>query len=310
MDGAYFALMPVFVQVANRSSFSDAAEDLQISTATVSRKIVELEKLMGVRLFERSTRKVSLTEIGKAFHERCLQLMQQAEEAALSIEGLQSEPRGTLRITTPILFGTMHLAPLVREFMARYPAVKVEMHVSDQLESLSTGQYDLAIRITNHLDDTVVARRLTSINWTVCASPDYLAQNGMPLVPNDLKEHNCYFYPSVVKQGRWHFVRNSIEYVVPIQGRLQVNNSLVIAEHVRAGMGIGLLPNYLIGDDLRASRLVELLPDYQPSVNSALYAVSLPNRYMTAKVHRFLDLLNATFCEPAQWDPEAQKGVV
>lgn len=302
MDPNYFSLIAVFVQVARRASFSEAAAELRLSTGTVSRKIAELEKIMSVRLLERSTRKVGLTEIGHMFYERSTQILQFAEESASIVQDLQTEPRGTLRITAPILFSSKHLGPLVQTFMERYPNVRVELSVSDHLESLATGNHDIAIRITNHLDDTVVARRLATVNWTVCASPDYLARHGTPVVPTDLKEHNCYHYPSVIKHGRWAFTRGDAEYTIPIQGRLQVNNSQIIADHVLAGMGIGLLPTYLVGDDVKSGRLVSLLPTYQPTVNSALYALYQPNRYVTAKVHRFIDLLREVFFDPPYWD--------
>lgn len=302
MSPEVIALMAVFAEVAQRSSFSEAAQDLRMSTATVSRKIAELEAMLGVRLFERSTRRVSLTEIGRVFHERCTQVLHLAEESALAVQELHSEPRGTLRVTAPILFGTRHLSPVIGAFMERHPSVAVELHLSDQLESLSTGHFDVAVRITNHLDDNVVARRLTVIDWTVCASPAYLSRHGVPEAPADLAKHDCYHYPSVIKQGRWSFTRADQEITVAIQGRLRVNSSQVIAERVQGGMGIGLLPNYLIGPALREGRLQALLPGYKPTANSALYALSLPNRYTTAKVQRFLDALRAAFTEPPVWD--------
>ena len=302
MSPDLIALMAVFAEVAQRSSFSQAAQDLHMSTASVSRKIAELEVILRVRLFERSTRKVRLTEIGRAFYERCSNVLHLAEESTLAVQELQSEPRGNLRVTAPILFGTLHLSAVIGDFMERYPEVSVELHVSDQLESLSMGHYDVAVRITNHLDDNIVARRLTTIDWTVCASPAYLASRGPPETPADLAKHDCYHYPSVIKQRQWSFAKDGEEISVPIQGRLKVNSSQVIAELVEAGMAIGLLPNYLIGQALSEGRLKVLLPGYKPTVNSALYALSQPNRYTTAKVQYFLAALRDKFTDPPTWD--------
>lgn len=295
------ALMAVFAQVAQRSSFSLAAQDLQTSAATVSRKIVQLEKLLKVRLFERSTRQVQLTEIGRAYYERCMHVLHLAEESTQAIHELQSEPRGHLRVTVPILFGTLHLSRVVGEYMNRYPEVSVELQVSDQLESLAMGQIDVAVRITNHLDDNVVARRLTTIDWTVCASPAYLVKHGTPLHPSDLTKHDCYHYPSVIRQSQWSFDKDGEKIAVSIRGRLKVNSSQIIADLAEAGMGIGLLPNYLIAPSLRQGRLIPLLSNYKPSVNSALYAVTPSNRYATAKVRSFLELLKEHFGNEAIW---------
>ncbi|OLL27526.1 hypothetical protein BTH42_32330 [Burkholderia sp. SRS-W-2-2016] len=302
MDPNYFSLVAVFAQVARRASFSEAASELRLSTGTVSRKISELEQMLGVLLFERSTRKVCLTEIGCMFYDRSLQMLQFAEESSFIVQDLQTEPGGTLRITAPILFGTMHLGPLIRTFMDRHPKVRVELSVSDHLESLATGEHDIAIRITNHLDDTVVARRLATVNWAVCASPEYLGRRGSPAVPADLREHNCYHYPSVIKYGKWSFRKGDAEYTVPIRGRLQVNNSQIIADQVLAGMGIGLLPTYVVGEYMKTGQLIPLLQAYQPTVNSALYALYQPNRYMTGKVRRFIDLLRESIYDPPYWD--------
>jgi DNA-binding transcriptional LysR family regulator len=301
MNPDVIALMTVFAKVAQRSSFSLAAQDLQTSAATVSRKIVQLEVLLKVRLFERSTRHVQLTEIGSAYYERCMHVLHLAEESTQAIHELQSEPRGHLRVTAPILFGNLHLSRVVNEYMNRYPEVSVELQVSDQLESLAMGRVDVAVRITNHLDDNVVARHLTTIDWTVCASPAYLAKHGMPVHPSDLTQHDCYHYPSVIRHSQWSFDKDGEKISVPIRGRLKVNSSQIIADLAEADMGIGLLPNYLISPSLSQGRLISLLSNYKPSVNSALYAVTTSNRYATAKVSSFIGLLKEHFGNRPDW---------
>lgn len=302
MVADYISLLSVFVSVARRSSFSGAAIELQLSTGTVSRQIAKLESMLGVKLLERSTRKVALTEIGKKFFERSSHVLQLAKETVSVIQDLQVEPSGTLRLTAPMLFGIKHIGPLIPRFTRRYPKVEVQLKISDQLENLGVGDFDIAIRITNHLDDSVIARRLTTIHWMVCASPRYLEQHGVPLVPADLKEHQCYHYPSLAKQGLWSFSKGEVEYTVPIHGRIHVNSSQMIADYALAGLGIALLPTYLIGKYIQTSHLVPLLTAYQSTVNSSLYALYLPNRYMTATVQRFLELLKQSFSDPPSWD--------
>ena len=302
MDTDSLALIGVFVRVARCMSFSGAAAELQVSTGTVSRQIARLEKKMGVQLLERSTRKVALTEIGKTFYESGSHILLLAEESIAQVQDLQLEPRGTLRLTAPMLFSIKHLGPLISRFTERYPNVEVQLKTSDQLESLAQGDFDIAVRITNHLDDGVIAKRLSSIHWAVCASPSYLAHHGTPATPAELTEHQCYHYPSVIKQGRWIFTRGDAVHNVPVRARLHVNSSQIIADHTLAGRGIALLPTYLVGEHLQAGRLVPLLAGYQPTVNSALYALYLPNRYMTAKVHCFLEMLQTAFVDPPYWD--------
>ncbi|WP_423456756.1 LysR substrate-binding domain-containing protein [Ottowia sp. VDI28] len=308
MDTDSLSLIAVFVRVARCMSFSGAAAELHVSTGTVSRQIARLEKKMGVQLLERSTRKVGLTEIGKTFYESSRHILLLAEEAMSQVQDLQAEPSGTLRLTAPLLFSVKHLGPLISRFTERYPHVEVQLKVSDQLESLPLGDFDIAVRITNHLDDGVIAKRLASIHWAVCASPAYLARYGTPTMPADLTEHQCYHYPSVIKHGRWSFTRGDALYNVPTHARFHVNNSAIIADHTLAGLGIALLPSYLVGEHLQSGRLVQLLAGYTPTVNSALYALYLPNRYMTAKVHCFLEMLQAAFMDPPYWDKPIRQG--
>ncbi|MDM0066187.1 LysR family transcriptional regulator [Variovorax sp. J31P207] len=307
MDTDSLALISVFVRVARCMSFSGAAAELHISTGTVSRQIARLEKKMGVQLLERSTRRVALTEIGKTFYDSTSHILLLAEESMSRVQDLQVEPRGTLRLTAPMLFSIKHLGPLISRFTERYPHVEVQLKISDQLESLSGGDFDIAVRITNHLDDGVIAKRLTSVHWAVCASPGYLALHGTPTTPAELADHQCYHYPSVIKHGRWSFTRGEAQHNVPTHARFHVNSSQIIADHALAGLGVALLPTYLVGEHLQSGRLVPLLAGYQPTVNSALYALYLPNRYMTAKVHCFLEMLQTAFSDPPYWDAPFQK---
>lgn len=302
----YLQKIAVFVRVAQHLNFSTAAAELGLSTGTVSRQIARLEREIGVQLLIRNTRNVSLTEIGQQFYRRSNHLLSLAEESLAEIQDLDAEPRGTLRVTAPALFGVKHLGPIVTHFTQRYPKVHVRLSISDDLEKVSNGDFDVAVRITNHLDDGVIAKKLTSIKWVVCASPDYIRKHGAPETPADLKEHQCCHYPSMIKQDRWSFVRDKAEYEAPIHSRLQVNSSQIIAGHVLAGQGIAMLPTYLIGEHLKSEELIPLLTAYQPKINSALYAIYSPTRYLTAKVRHFLDLLTSSFADPPYWEYETR----
>jgi DNA-binding transcriptional LysR family regulator len=296
------SLLGVFVSVAGNASFSKAAMRLGMATSSVSRKVSELERRLGVQLLRRSTRRVELTEIGAVFFERCGRILSFAEEAALLARDLQSEPRGTLRVTAPSLFGTKRLGPVVSEYLARYPLVSLQMELSDQLENLAAGNFDVAIRITNHLDDALVARRLAVVNWAVCASPLYLSRHGTPAVPEDLRGHECCHYPRVVSEGCWVFSRNNETHSVQIDERIHINSSELIAHLTLQGNCIAMLPTYLVGDFIKNGQLVPLLPGYRPATSTCLYAMSMPNRYTTATVRCFIDLIQTRIVDPPPWD--------
>ena len=302
MEVDHLRTIAVFARVARLRSFTAAADELGLSTATVSRQIAQLERKVGMQLFVRTTRHVSLTEIGETFFQRSSALLALAEESLEEINDLHAEPRGTLRVTAPRLFSVKHLGALISDFSERYPKVQVRLTVSDELENISGGDYDVAVRITNHLDDGVVAKRLAAINWIICASPEYIQKSGIPHTPEDLAAHECHFYASLIKNNRWTFTKDGHEYSTPVRSQFRVNSSQVIADHVLAGRGIAMLPTYLIGEYLQSGRLVPVLTAYRPTINSSLYAIYSPTRFLTTKVRSFLDLLAQAFSDPPYWE--------
>lgn len=295
-------MLPVFSRVARHRSFSVAASELGLSIATVSRQIAELERRLGAQLFVRTTRRVSLTEIGEKLYQRSNALLAMAEESFAEINDLHAEPRGKLRVTAPMAFGIKHLGPLVSRFTECHPKIEIRMTISDDLENLGSGDFDIAIRITNHLDEGVIARRLSSINWVVCASPAYVQEFGAPKRPLDLQLHECCHYASLTKDNYWKFVKDGVEHSIPTQSRLHVNNSQIIAEHALSGRSIALLPTYLVGEYLQSGALVPLLTAYRPTINSSLYALYSPSRYLATKTRRFLDFLAKAFDDPPYWE--------
>lgn len=306
VDINYLQVLPVFARVARHQSFSVAASELGLSTATVSRQIAQLERRVGVQLFVRTTRRVSLTEIGQKLYQRSNALLAMAEESLAEVSDLHLEPRGTLRITAPTMFGIKHLGALVSRFTECHPKIEVRMTISDDLENIGSGDFDIAVRITNHLDEGVIAKRLSSVNWVVCASPAYVQKFGAPQNPLDLQAHECCHYASLTKDNRWKFTKDDMEHSVPIGSRLHVNSSQIIAEHALSGRSIALLPTYLIGEYIQSGELVPLLTAYQPTINSSLYAIYSPSRYLTTKARRFLDFLVGAFGDPPYWEGGAR----
>ncbi|MCC7461196.1 MAG: LysR family transcriptional regulator [Gammaproteobacteria bacterium] len=302
MDIDYLQALPIFVGVARYQSFSVAADELGLSTATVSRHIARLERRVGAQLFVRTTRNVALTEIGERFYQRSNALLATAAESLAEINDLQIEPRGTLRVTAPTMFGIKHLGALVSRFTECYPQVEVRMTISDDLENIGSGGFDIAVRITNHLDDGVIAKRLSPVNWVVCASPAYLQKFGTPQTPLDLRSHECCHYASLTKDERWNFTRGEMEQSVPVRSRFHVNSSHIISEHALSGRSVALLPTYLVGEYIQSGALVPLLTAFRPAINSSLYAIYSPTRYLTAKAKRFLDFLVEAFGDPPYWE--------
>lgn len=301
MDTDSLALISAFVRVARCMSFSGAAAELRLSTGTVSRQIARLEKRMGVQLLERSTRRVALTEIGKTFYASASRILLLAEEAMSRVQDLQAEPRGTLRLTAPMLFGIKHLGPLISRFTERHPHVEVLLKISDQLESLSGGDFDIAVRITNHLDDGLVARRLTGIHWAVCASPGYLARHGTPEAPADLARHRCLTFGNSGNQSRgWQFVVDGALLSMRLSGPMECSDGAVLHEWALAGHGVAWRSMWEVADDIAAGRLVALLEAFA-APDTAIHAVFPQRRHLPLRVRMFVDYLKHTYGSPDYW---------
>ena len=307
--------MAIFARVAEAKSFSEAARRLGLSKSMVSKEVAKLEKALGARLLNRTTRKLSLTEIGAAFYEHCARVVQEAEEAELLVGRLHGEPRGVLKLTTPVAFGTLHIAPVLPEFLAQYPDVNIDLTISDRSFDLAEEGYDLSIRIARELPPNVVARHLASINRVVCATPGYFDKHGVPETPQDLIQHNCVIYTHANPDSVWRFRAGSTAVDVPVRGNLTLNDDEALWQAVLGGLGVSLLPTFIVGKDLQAGRLQAVLAQYVPSERN-LHALYLPNRHLSAKVRVFIDFLVARFAAPPYWDrdwspkmPERRLGV-
>lgn len=293
--------MAIFAKVAEAKSFSEAARRLGLSKSMVSKEVTKLEKSLGARLLNRTTRKLSLTEIGAAFYEHCARVVQEAEEAELLVGRLHGEPRGVLKLTTPVAFGTLHVAPALPEFLARYPDVTIDLTISDRFFDLAEEGYDLTLRIARELPPNVVARPLAPINRVVCATPDYFAKHGIPSTPTDLAAHNCLVYTHANPDSLWRFRSSGSDVVVPVRGNLTLNDDEALWQAVLGGLGISLLPTFIVGKDLQAGRLQAVLVHYVP-FERTLHALYLPNRHLSAKVRVFIDFMLERFAAPPYWD--------
>lgn len=293
--------MAIFARVVEERSFSAAARRLGLSKSMVSKEVTRLEQALGARLLNRTTRKLSLTEIGAAFYEPCARILQEAQEAELLVGRLHAEPRGVLRLTAPVAFGTLHVAPALPEFLAQYPDVRIDLTIGDRQVDLADEGLDLAIRIARVLPDNLVARRLAPINRVVCAAPAYFERHGIPRRPQDLARHNCLVYTHANPDSQWRFRSGKGEDVVPVQGTLTLNDDEALWQATLGGLGIALLPTFIVGKDLQSGRLQAVLGEHVPTERN-LHALYLPNRHLSAKVRVFIDFLVARFSPEPYWD--------
>lgn len=293
--------MLAFIKVVDAKSFTAAADRLNLSKSVVSRRIADLENRLGARLLNRTTRKLSLTEVGQAFYERCTRIISDLDEAERAVADLHAAPRGRLRVNAPLSFGLLHLAPAVAEFMERFPAIEIDIDLNDRYVDLFDEGYDVAVRIGRLRDSSLIARRLAPNRRVVCASPRYLEKHGTPRVPEDLAQHRCLIYTNVPAAEQWQFKVNGETRTVRVNGTLRANNGDILMAACVAGHGIVVSPTFLCGDALSSGAVTCLLTDYAFS-DSAVYAVYPQNRHLSPKVRAFVDFLAARFGPEPYWD--------
>ena len=295
------AAIQVFAQVVEAGSFAKAADRLGLSTSATSRHVAELEGHLQTRLLNRTTRRVSLTESGRAFYERAVQLLGDLAEAEQEASSATVVPRGTIRLTTSMTFGVRHVAPAIAEFMARHPEVRFDVSLSDRVVDLVEEGLDLAIRIGATGGDNLVARKLGETRLVPCASPEYLAKHGTPKTPEDLARHSCLTYEYVSPRHVWHFRdRSGAERTVRVAGRLHSNNGDLLAEAAAHGAGVVFEPAFIVGAEVRAGRLVPLLQDFVPAP-VPIYALYPSRKHLSAKVRRFVEFLVERFSDAQDW---------
>ena len=293
--------MSVFARVVEARSFTGAARQLGMSKAAVSKQVSRLEERLGARLLNRTTRRLSLTEVGTAFYERAAHIVAEALEAELAVSRLHASPRGTLRLNAPVAFGVRYLAPILPEFMHRHAELGVDIALNDRFVDLVEEGYDLAVRIAHLPDSSLIARKLADSRRIVCAAPDYWARNGRPEEPSDLATHNCFGYSYLATRDEWRFRGPGGPISVRVEGTLTTNNGDISRAAAVSGLGVALLPVFMICDDLRAGRLAPALEDFEPE-SQGVHAVYPHNRHLSAKVRAFVDFLVDSFGPTPPWD--------
>jgi len=293
--------MVTFARVVEARSFSKAAQRMGASKSRVSKAIAKLERSLHARLLNRSTRGLSLTEVGAAFYEHCRRIADEAEQAVEVVSQLHAEPRGVLKLTAPVAFGTLHVAPALPEFLGQHPDLAIDMTITDRMVDLVEEGYDVALRIVREPDLNLVARKLAPVRRVACATPEYFKRRGVPKTPQDLKHHNCLHYTYFSAQGEWHFRGPGGDISVPLSGDLRINDDEALSQAVLGGLGVALLPTFLIGKELQAGRLQAVLSDYVP-LDRHIYAVHLQSIHLPPKVRAFIDFLRARFGPEPYWD--------
>jgi DNA-binding transcriptional LysR family regulator len=295
--------LEIFTKVVAAGSFSAAGRAVGLSQTMVTKHIAALEARLGVKLFHRSTRRLSITEAGRRYLEASERILADMDAADAAVAADRVEPRGVLRINAPVSFGARQIAPLLSEFAQRHPLVTVELGLNDRLVDLADEGWDMAIRIGNLTDSSLIARRIASCRTVVCAAPSYLEARGRPRTVASLTEHNCLGYTLSRQTGANHCAFGARgEMTVPVSGNLRANNGDALRAAAIAGQGLIYQPTFIVADDVRAGALVALTMD-QPTVELAgIYAVFLPDRHPAAKLRVFIDFIATRFAPEPPWD--------
>jgi DNA-binding transcriptional LysR family regulator len=296
--------MVVFAKVVELKSFSAAADKLDMSSSVISKHITRLERSLGVRLLNRTTRRLSLTDAGYAVLDHCTAISKAAEAIELVASTFNTEPRGVLRLSAPGSFGSLHIAPALPDLLARYPQLTIEMVLSDKLVDLVEDRFDVAVTSDVIPGANLVVRKLAPIQWVVCATDAYLRRHGTPREVRDLQHHNCVFFSSNVTSGNeWRFLHGQTEHIVQVKGNFKVNNSQAVREAILGGLGIGLLPTFVVGAHMGPAQLRILLPEYKPVglFDANFLAHYVAGKFVPPKVRVCVDFLVERFSEPVTW---------
>jgi len=294
-----FHALTAFARVVEAGSFAGAAERLGVSVSSVSRLVSDLEAHLDARLLNRTTRRLSLTETGQAFFERCVQLLADLEEAEVAVSSASIVPRGTLRLTCSATFGARHLAPAIAAFAARHPQVRFDVELSERVVDIVEEGFDLAVRVGASGSQNLVGRLIGTTQIVCCAAPSYLARHGEPREPEELVRHVCLTYEYSPSRNVWTFRgRDGREQPVRITGPVHANNGRFNEALAAEGLGIAREPDFILAPDVRAGRLKAILRRFEPPPLN-IYVVYPSRRHLSAKVRAFADFLVERFAKPA-----------
>lgn len=287
--------MQVFVKAVECGSFTAAGEALSMSSQLVGKHVAALEQHLGVHLIQRTTRQHSLTEAGRHFYERCKIILAEVDAAEAFAAEARSTPRGVLRISAPMSFGTHALAPKLPLYLRQHPEVRIDLSLSNRMVDVVDEGYDVVFRIGELPDSGLIAKPLAPYRLIACAAPAYLAAAAPLKTPQDLSQHECLVFARTSLRSQWTFLNpNGQEIAVPIRGRLQIDDNEALLQAALAGYGVLLQPAESVMPYLQSGQLVAVLPDYAPPAR-ALHAVYAPDRRMTPKLRSFLDFAGEHF---------------
>lgn len=292
--------MQTFVRVAEAGSFTAVADQMNVARSAVTRQIAALESHLGVKLIARSTRRLSLTSAGSAYLEQCRDILDRIGEAEGNLAGEGQTLRGDIRASVPMTFGLLHLTPLIMEFSLSHPEIHIDLDFNDRRVNLIEEGMDFALRITERLAETTVARRLTTCRLVVVASPDYLRRHGEPKHPDELTQHACLAY-SLTSRSSWPFIIDGVSHWVEIRGPIAANSGSALQEAAVQGMGILHGPTFIAAEAIRRGQLVPILKNFQTPVLD-MFAVFPGNRFVPQRVRAFVDFLAARLGPEPYWD--------
>ncbi len=296
-----FHSMTIFVEVVNARSFTGAAEKLSLSRAQISKSVIQLEKHLGSRLLNRTTRRISLTEIGRIYYERCKTILLDVEETEELASQQSINPHGRLTISAPTSFGTLQLGHIIPKYLKQYPKVQISMSLTDRMVDVVSEGFDLVLRIAELKDSSLIARKISPCKRVFCASPDYLTKNGIPKVPQDLSIHHCLTYSNELKPDTWVLHGSDNIEIVKVNGPICTDNGDILKTAAIAGLGVTLLPTFIVGPELKTGQLQQILHNYCPPEIS-IYAIYPSRRFLSEKVRTFIDFLSHSFKKNPSWD--------
>jgi len=293
--------LTVFHCVVKHSSYAKAADELSLSPSGVSRIVSRLEERLGARLVQRTTRKLSLTEAGAAFHARTVQILVDLADAEAEVQETALRPRGKVRVSAPVVFGQSYVAPLLDQLLHSFPELTIELNLTDRFVDLIDEGMDLALRIGSLSDSRLIARRLCTNHRVLVASADYLARRGTPTHPSELSNHDCVMFTSFARPREWKLLGPDGPVTVNVSGRMASNNADVVASSAKRGHGITVGATLVVGRALASGELVRVLPEWEFE-SSALFAVYPSARQLSTKVRATVDFLAEHLKDPPSWD--------
>ena len=294
-----FNSIVLFVKTVESGSFSAVGRQLHMAPSSISRQINALEQELGIRLLQRSTRSINLTEAGEIYYEKVNKVLTDLEEAKLAISQLQTTPKGALRINVAIPLGEKILAPLIPEFLKKYPDLKIDLMLEDRAIDLIEEGVDLTVRIDRLSDSSLIARKLAENTFVICGSAEYFTRHALPTTPDELREHNCIVNKNMHHSHSWHFKKGNTETTLSVTGNFQANTGGALYNAMLNGLGLAMLPTWYVGEDLNKGNLIRVLDAYQVSpptmTDSAICALYPASKYLPPKVRVFIDYLVENF---------------